>query len=89
VNDLFKENTEKMPRAKRYYIIGVCMAYNTSLSQTGIFAKIRQRPESMAEHAMWLEEALKTDRHKRDQKWSQAIAAGSQGYINNIKMEIG
>ena len=40
-------------------------------------------------HAMWIEEALKADRHERDRKWSQAIAVGSQGYIDNIKKELG
>ncbi len=40
-------------------------------------------------HAMWLEEGLKTDRQERDRKWSQAIAVGSEGYIDNIKKELG
>jgi len=40
-------------------------------------------------HSMWLEEALKTDRHERDRKWSQAIAVGSGGYIDHIKKELG
>lgn len=40
-------------------------------------------------HAMWLEEALKTDRQERDRKWSQAVAVGSEGYIDNIKKELG
>ena len=38
---------------------------------------------------MWIEEALKADRLERDRKWSQAIAVGSQGYIDNIKKELG
>ena len=40
-------------------------------------------------HAMGLEEGLKTDRQERDRKWSQAIAVGSEGYIDNIKKELG
>lgn len=40
-------------------------------------------------YAMWLEEALKADRQERDRKWSQAIAVGSEGYIDNIKKELG
>lgn len=40
-------------------------------------------------HSEWLEEALKVDRHERDRKWSQAVAVGSESYIENIKKELG
>ena len=40
-------------------------------------------------HAKWLAEALKTDRHKRERKWSRAVAVGSEDYIEHIKKELG
>nr|WP_232362556.1 transposase [Desulfogranum mediterraneum] len=40
-------------------------------------------------HARWLEEALKTDRHERDCKWSQAIAVGNEEYIEDIVKKLG
>ena len=39
--------SEKNATGKTILHTGVCVAHNTSLSQTGIFAEIRQRPESM------------------------------------------
>jgi len=41
-------------------------------------------------HAKWVEEALKLDRHsRRDSKWSQSVAIGSENYIERIKKELG
>jgi putative transposase len=40
-------------------------------------------------HAMWLEEAQKADRQERNRKWLQAIAVGSEEYIDSIKKELG
>ncbi|MDD2235159.1 MAG: transposase [Eubacteriales bacterium] len=40
-------------------------------------------------HAEWVEESLKADRHERDRKWSQAIAVGSEDYIEHIKKDLG
>jgi REP-associated tyrosine transposase len=40
-------------------------------------------------HAKWVEEALKLDRHsRRDSKWSQSVAIGSENYIERIKKEL-
>ena len=40
-------------------------------------------------HKKWLEEALTTDRQKREAKWSQAVAVGSESYIEKIKKQLG
>lgn len=40
-------------------------------------------------HAILVEETLKADRQRRDRKWSQAIAVGSEGYIDKMKKELG
>jgi len=40
-------------------------------------------------HLNWVDEALKTDRHERDHKWSKAVAVGSEDYIKNIKKDLG
>jgi REP-associated tyrosine transposase len=40
------------------------------------------------QHAKWLKEALKAVWHKRDRKWSQAIAVGSEDFITKIKKEL-
>ena len=40
-------------------------------------------------HKKMLEEALIVDRHKREAKWSQAVAVGSASYIEKIKKQLG
>jgi len=40
-------------------------------------------------HRSWVEEALHLDATGRDERWSKALAVGSEGFVTQIKTEIG
>jgi hypothetical protein len=42
-----------------------------------------------ATHAKLIDEALVTDKHERDHKWSKAIAVGNDNYIEHIRNKLG
>lgn len=39
-------------------------------------------------HRQWVEEALLHDARKRDARWSEALALGSQAFVENVKREL-
>lgn len=39
-------------------------------------------------HRRWVEEALRQDAMQRDERWSEALAVGSQAFIENVKREL-
>ena len=40
-------------------------------------------------HRQWVDEALTREAGKRDERWSEAFAAGSQVYVEGVKRELG
>jgi len=40
-------------------------------------------------HRAWVEEALSSARQARDARWSEAIAVGSQGFVERVQGELG
>ncbi len=40
-------------------------------------------------HRQWVEEALARESVKRDERWSEAIAVGSQAFVEKVKRELG
>ncbi len=40
-------------------------------------------------HRQWVEEALSREAERRDARWSEAIAVGSQAFIERVKLELG
>ena len=39
-------------------------------------------------HRQWVQEALRQDAIKRDERWSQALAVGSQAFVERVKREL-
>ena len=39
-------------------------------------------------HRQWIEEALLDDERKRDARWSEALAVGSQAFVEQVKREL-
>jgi hypothetical protein len=37
----------------------------------------------------WIEETLRIDRHVRDSKWTQSVAAGGKGFVEMTKDRLG
>jgi len=40
-------------------------------------------------HAHWIKEALGQDVYSRDEKWSSSIGVGSEGFVKNLKNDLG
>lgn len=40
-------------------------------------------------HRQWVEVALARESLKRDERWSEAVAVGSQSFVENVKRELG
>jgi putative transposase len=40
-------------------------------------------------HRQWVDAALASESVKRDERWSEAIAVGSQAFVENVKHELG
>ena len=40
-------------------------------------------------HRQWVEAALQRDAATRDERWSESIAVGSQGFVERVKRELG
>ncbi|MEA2115019.1 MAG: transposase [Thermodesulfobacteriota bacterium] len=41
------------------------------------------------DHKALVEECLRADKQARDEKWTQSVAVGSQGYVERIKKQLG
>lgn len=50
------------------------------------FAKV---DEFQQEHRRWVEEALMREAHRRDERWSESVAVGSEAFVEEIKRELG
>jgi putative transposase len=40
-------------------------------------------------HRQWVEEALRSEKVVRDRRWSEAIAVGSQAFVQKVRSELG
>lgn len=45
--------------------------------------------EFQSEHRQWVESALRNGATARDDRWSDAIAVGSEGFVEQVKAELG
>ena len=66
-----------MPRTNRHFGARPCLAHHSSLSQ---FQKA---------HREWVEAGSSGDIARRDDRWSESIAAGSEGFVEQVKNELG
>lgn len=39
-------------------------------------------------HRLWVREALRQDAMKRDERWSESLAVGSQAFVESVKREL-
>ena len=65
-----------MPRANRHFVPGLVW-HLPSLSQ---FQKA---------HREWVEAGSSGDIARRDDRWSESIAVGSEGFVEQVKIELG
>lgn len=72
---------EIQKQKQRYAIINYCRL--SELLGLGSEILLKQA------HSEWIETALKAGNHKRERKWSNAVAIGSESYIENIKKNLG
>jgi REP element-mobilizing transposase RayT len=65
---------------ERYTLINL-----TELSFSCGFARVADFQEA---HRQWVEEALKEDAMKRDERWTEALAVGSETFVEKVKREL-
>jgi hypothetical protein len=66
---------------KRYGII--------DMRELGALCGFAEVADFQRAHSQWVEEALTRELVVRDDRWSEAIAVGSLGFVESVKSELG
>ncbi len=88
----------KFPRDRRRYLrwlfeakkrFGLCVL-NTliELADLSALCGFARVVDFQRAHRQWVEKALLHDAGKRDARWSEALAVGSQAFVENVKRKL-